>query len=351
MTPDMAVKAVNWYADFQRQSGKMKMEVHFFGGEPFVCRETVEAAVHRSRLLADKYGLEPHLEASTNGLFEPAYAQFAGDYFQAVVLSIDGFEDSHNRHRPAGPGLGSFSAARRSAAVLARSETQLCLRCCVSQLNCGRLEETAVWFSEEFQPAYINFEPLTVNDRTRAASLEPPDPYEFAGSFCRARALAAGFGVKAVYAASDGEPWQASFCPVGRDALIVSPDGRVSGCYLPRETWRAHGLDLDLGRLSEAGEMELDPHAVFRLRRLARDKPGCARCFCRPVCSGGCHVHHSCQGSSAHYDHFCIQTRLITAAGLLEDLGLEEAARAFWEDRRAMEELALQPSDLLEDAF
>lgn len=348
MSPALAEAALTWYAHFLKDAGQDRMEVHFFGGEPFVCRELVETAVHRSRLLASRHDLSLHLEASTNGLFEQEYAQFVGDHFHAVVLSLDGFQDIHDRHRPIGSRRGSFSRASRTANLLARTPTELCLRCCVSNLNIHRLEEIALWFCEEFQPAVINFEPLTSNPKTRAAGLAPPDPYTFAGQYAKARAQALRYGIQTVYAATEGEPSRTSFCPVGKDALIVSHDGRISSCYLPRETCLERGLDMDVGRLSVQGEMHIDPKAVLRLRGLVRDKPRCARCFCQWVCSGGCHVHHSYPGSSLAYGAFCVQTRLLSACRLLEEMNLPHIALALLADRKAMEALALQASDIFE---
>ncbi len=350
MSPAMAVAALTWYARFLEDAGQDHMEVHFFGGEPFVCRDVVETAVHRSRLLAGRHGLSLHLEVSTNGLFEREYAQFVGDYFHAVVLSLDGFQDIHDRHRPVNSRRGSFARARQTALSLSRSPTELCLRCCVSSLNIHRLEEIAQWFCEEFQPAVINFEPLTANSKTLAAGLAPPDPYAFVVQYAKARARTSRYGIKAVYAATEGEPSRTSFCPAGKDALIVAPDGRISSCYLPRGTWLERGLDMDVGRLSGRGEMNIDHKALLRLRGLVRDKPRCARCFCQWVCSGGCHVHHSYPGSSLAYDAFCIQTRLLSACQLLEEMNLPHVAQALLSDRKAMEALALQPSDLFAPA-
>jgi uncharacterized protein len=349
MSPAMAASALTWYADFLRESGRGQMEVHFFGGEPLIRRDVIETAVHRSRLLADSRGLSLHLEVSTNGIFEREYARFVGDYFQAVLLSLDGFREIHDRQRPAGAGRSSFSPARRTASLLAQTPTELCLRCCVSNLNLRRLEEIAAWFCEEFQPSVINFEPLTDNPRARAAGLSPPDPYVFAGQFAKARVLAARYGIRAVYAATEGEPAQTSFCPVGKDALIVAPDGRVSSCYLPRKAWVERGLDLDVGRLKPDG-LEVAPDAIARLRGLVLDKARCARCFCQWVCSGGCRVQHSYPGSSPAYGPFCIQTRLLSACRLLEDMNLPHIAEALLADQKAMEALALQASDRFDPA-
>jgi uncharacterized protein len=349
MSSAMAEAALTWYAGFLKDAGHGHMEVHFFGGEPLIRRGVIETAVHRSRLLADRHGLSLHLEVSTNGIFNKEYARFVGDYFHAVVLSLDGFRDIHDRHRPVGAGRGSFSSARRTASLLAQTPTELCLRCCVSNLNIQRLAEIAAWFCEEFQPSVINFEPLTDNAKSRAAGLSPPDPYAFAGQFAKARAVAARYGIRAVYAAAEGEPSQTSFCPVGKDALIVSPDGRVSSCYLPRKAWVERGLDMDVGRLS-GHDLRVDPDAIARLRGLVRDKPRCERCFCQWVCSGGCHVHHSYPGSSLAYEPFCIQTRLLSACRLLEDMNLPHVAEALLADKKAMKALALQASDRFDPA-
>lgn len=350
MSPAMAEAALTWYAHFLKDAGQDHMEVHFFGGEPLVCRDVVETAVHRSRLLAGLHGLSLHLEVSTNGIFEQEYAQFVGDYFHAVVLSLDGFRDVHDRHRPISSRRGSFSPARQTATLLSLAPTELCLRCCVSNLNIQSLEEIAIWFCEEFQPSVINFEPLTNNPKSRAAGLSPPDPYAFVRQYAKARARTLHYGIKTVYAATEGEPSQTSFCPVGKDVLIVSPDGRISSCYLPRKAWVERGLDMDVGRLSVQDGMHVDQDALLRLRGLVRAKPRCERCFCQWVCSGGCHVQHSYPGSSPAYGPFCIQTRLLSACRLLEDMNLSSIAQALLADEKAMEALALQPSDRFEPA-
>jgi len=345
MSLSMAGAAVTWYAHFLRQSEQQRMEIHFFGGEPFVARDVVETVIHRSRAMAARHNLEPHFEVSTNGVFEADYARFVGDYFHAVVLSFDGFQEIHDRHRPIDTLRGSFDAVRQSALLLSESPTELCLRCCVSSFNVEQLEEIADWFCREFQPAAINFEPLSANPQSQAAGLRPPDPYEFVQNYTQARKTVLNYGIKPVYAATEGDAMRTSFCPVGKDTLIVSPDGRISSCYLPQSIWREHGLDMDVGRIDQNGLVTIDQTAISRLRHLVTDKPRCTNCFCRWTCAGGCHVSHTYPGSSLHYEDFCIQTRLLTACKLLEEMGQEQVAESLLADKVAMETLALQTSD------
>ena len=347
MAPGLAVKAVNWMGEHAQRLEQQTLEVHFFGGEPFAAGEVMDVAVHRTRAVAAQRGLLPVLEVATNGVYREDLARFIGDYFDSVVLSFDGPREIHDRRRPRGDGRGSFEAVARTAHLLSQSPTELCFRICVAQDNVERLAEIVAWFSEEFQPSTIDFETLQPTPESRQAGLEPPDPYAFAVQYFRARRTAAQKGVEPNYAAAlTGTP-RLSFCPVGHDALIASPDGRISACYLPEREWQERGLDLHLGWLSE--NLELDTQAVGRVRRLVAEKPRCERCFCRFSCAGGCHVHHSFPNCSKRYEDFCIQTRLITACSLLCELDQEPLAAEVMENRPAMEALALQASDRLED--
>ena len=93
------------------------------------------------------------------------------------------------------------------------------------------------WFLETFQPSVITAEPLKPTARSEEAGLAPPDPWRFARRFCEAAVLAEKRGVDLVYGpAILGEP-RHSFCPVGRDSLIVGPQGEV-------HAWRSHPVTI-----------------------------------------------------------------------------------------------------------
>lgn len=347
MPLDMAVAAVDWMADHVRQKGRRELEIHLFGGEPLVEDRIVAAVVHRGRMLAGAMGLVPHFEVSTNGLFDQTMAQFVGDYFNTTVLSLDGFEPAHDRHRPINRHTGSFAAVAQTARRLSGLPTHLCLRCCVSQANVAQLEDIAQWFCTAFRPVSIDFETLSPNEEARAAGLTPPDPYEFARHCIRACRIIAAHGVQAVYSAVAAKGPRRSFCPVGRDTLIVSPDRRVSSCYLPIEAWERRGMNLDVGELCADGHMAIDMDAIWRLRQLVTHKPRCERCYGRWTCAGGCHVTHSYADCPDAYGDFCIQTRIIMACHLLSQLGFAAMADDLLEDPAAMRTLAMHPTDCL----
>jgi uncharacterized protein len=346
MDPRLAAAAVDWMAHQAVHDGCKTLDVHFFGGEQLAAPDVVEVAVHRARAVAAQQGLLPQLEVATNGVYGEARARFVGDYFNTVVLSFDGFRAAHDRHRQAPGGRGSFDQVVSTARLLGASPAGVCFRMCVAEDNVEQLAETVNWFAEEFRPSTIDFETLQPTPESERAGLRAPDPYVFAAHFWRGRRAALHRGVEPVYSAASTDEPRRSFCPLGHDALILEPDGRVSACYLPEREWQARGLDLRLGRFDAGGGMELPAADVQRVRQLAAGKARCRNCLCRWSCAGGCHVNHSFPGCQTGYDDFCIQTRLITACTLLDGLGLESMAGDLVADPTEMRRLALWPSDL-----
>lgn len=346
MDPGLAEAAVDWAAEAAHRAGRRDLTVHFFGGEPLLAPAPLEAAVRRGRRAAERLGLSVRFEASTNGVCDPARARWAAEQLDAVVLSLDGPADLHDRQRPRSGGGGSFAAAAATAAALRGARAQLCIRSCVTAEGVERLPDTARFLCETFRPSVLDLEALRPGQEADGAGLLPPDPYRFAARAALALRVAESLGVKGVHAAASLDGPRGSICQLGQDGVIVAADGRLVACYLPEEAWRRRGLDLELGRIGPGGAA-LDPDALERVRAVVAHRPRCERCFCRFACAGGCHVARPPPGSPPDSTRTCLQTRLLTAARLLDDLGARDAADALLSDRGAMEALALQPSDLL----
>jgi uncharacterized protein len=345
MDPHAAVAAIDWMAEMASREGRSTLDVHLFGGEPLLAADVVDVIVHRTRIAAAGRAIEPVLEAATNGACSEARARFAGDYLSTVVLSLDGPAPIHDLHRPFRNGTSSFAVVERTARILRDSRADLCLRVCVSQHNVETLAAIASWMAREFRPSTIDFEPLQPTAESEFAGLQPPNPYEFAAAFLAAVRAAASWGVKATFCGAVHEQPRNSFCPMGNDAVIVDVDGTVNACYLNEREWQAAALDLKIGSIVDR-RVELDETAVARVRAVAGPQERCSRCLCRHWCAGGCRVRH---GAGGGYDDYCVETRLITIACLLEELGAAPVATALLDDRRAAESIALRASDCLED--
>jgi uncharacterized protein len=345
----LAHDAVDWYFKTIHQAGIPHAEVHFFGGEPFCAPDVLDLVIPLARRGAAELGCSLRFEVATNGVFDRDRCHWAADNIDTIVLSLDGPAEIHNRHRPYHSGRGSFEDVAQSAEVLSAGNSALYLRACVTGETVNRLPEIAGYFCERFGPDGVCFEPLQPSTASRTAGLEPPGAWDFVHAYAQASRLLASHGVEAVLAAADVHTHRVSFCPVGQDVAIVSPDGRINACYLMPEEWEAHGLDLCLGRW-EGSTALLDPDAVAAARALGvHNKPFCARCFCRWHCAGGCHVNHRPEGPPGTYDRLCIQTRAIALQNVLEAMGQDDLAARWLGSQQAMETAICQPSDLLAD--
>ncbi len=349
MSYQMASKATDWYIDLLEKQKRKNIEIHFFGGEPMMAEDVIEIVVHRARIMAAEKKMMTYFEISTNGLYAEKKAFFLGNYFQKVILSLDGTREAHNFQRPMRGEDNSFENSVRTAHILSKSQAELCLRACISTKNIKEMEQITGWFCETFNPSAINFEILSPTVNTGLLDLFPPDPYDFASGFIRSKEIGKQYGIQVVYASDIGAYPVTSSCPVGKDAAIFSPDGRISNCYLLPDRWQDIGLDLDFGNINDKGVVEIKNHKVDSIREMVLNKPRCSKCFCKWHCAGGCHVGNTFPGSSTTYDNFCIQTRIISANTLLSALDMSDETDQLINNPKNMKKLALNRSDLLSD--
>jgi uncharacterized protein len=345
----LARDAIAWYLGLVARAGQRAAEVHFFGGEPFCAEEVIDFAYHSARLAAAEAGCTIRFEVATNGTFGQERCRWVADSLDSVILSLDGPADIHDRQRPRQGGQGSLDAVLRSARILSTGAAELSFRVCVTADTVTRMPDIAAWLCRDFRPVSVCFEPVQPSAPSEAAGLCPPDPWAFAWGYFQAADILEAHGVEPVYAAADIRTRRASFCPVGQDVAIVSPDGAVAACYLLPQDWEARELDLTLGHI-EAGSARLDAGRIAAARDLSVwSKPLCARCFCRWHCAGGCHVNHALSTTPGDYDRLCLQTRLIALRNLLHTLDRDDLLRDLFRERQALEAMARRPSDAIAD--
>jgi len=360
LTPDEAGKVmdlglardvVDWYMGLVGESGRYNAEIHYFGGEPFCAEEVLDLTVNLARIRAAEIGVTVRFEVATNGAFDEGRCRWAADNLDTIVLSLDGPPDIQDRYRPYRDGRGSFEIVDRNARILSEGSGDLFLRTCVTAQTVNRMPEIAARFCQDYRLLGVCFEPVQPSAQSIVEQLEPPDPWTFARNFIQAAEILVSHGVEPVYAAADIHARRVSFCPVGQDAVIVSPDGTIDACYLLRRDWEMRGLDLCLGYVERDGSVTLDAERVAFARSLnVWNKPFCARCFCKWHCAGGCHVNHLLPDSPGDYDRLCLQTRIIALWKILKAMGQESLVHKLLADDEALERAARQVSDMLVDA-
>jgi uncharacterized protein len=348
MDPALAVAIIDWMADSLVARGRDRFFLHLFGGEPLIAGDLVDIAVHRLRYVCASKGLTPFIDVSTNGVISRERAAWVGNFLDSVVLSFDGPAEFQNSNRPGNHGKDTFQIVDRTARYLASTEIELCLRACVTSQSVNSMPEITRWMIETYDPSIINFEPLTTNDLTAAAGVDAADPLDYARMWMASKRIADAYDVRLVYSATESDMPRLSSCPVGSDAVVVTPDGTLNGCYLQPGDWNRRGMDMALGRVSIAQGVEIRADQVQYLRSMIVDKPRCRGCLCQWSCAGGCHVSNTYLNCAEEYVDFCIQTRLITTCLLLEELGESALVDRLLDDRDAMLRLALHESDVID---
>ncbi|HLO34255.1 MAG TPA: radical SAM protein [Anaerolineales bacterium] len=315
----LARASIDAYLHLLAEHGVSQGEVQFFGGEPFFRSSVVEFALSHAHNRAGQMGIAIKFNVTTNGLMTERRAAWVADNFDTVVLSLDGitFQD---HQRPSRNGGASYPIVHRTAKILSEGRTDLTIRACITDESTAQMPALAYEFARTYILSAVCFEPLTESRLSRANGLLPPDPVQFAREFCQAEDVLKPYGIDAISSGTDIDSLQASFCPVGKDALLVSPSGSICACYLMESDWMRAGLDLKFGRISRSSpEFFLELEKLEAIRRLARHTaPLCERCLCRYHCAGGCYVNHRSIQRASQYDSVCIRTRLITIGKLLK---------------------------------
>jgi uncharacterized protein len=345
MSLEMAQQAVDAYLALLKQSSCTTGQIHFFGGEPFYAPVFVQDVVDYARSRAIAGGIRLRFEATTNGVFGDTLCRWIGQNFDAIILSLDGLPQDHDRHRPALNGRGTFDVVAKNARILSDSPCELIIRACVTGESITRLPNFAEWIGDNLKPSIVCFETLSVSPLAIDAGFTAPNPHDFAVYFDRASMILAQYDIQTVTSSADLSEIRTSFCPVSKDALIVSPDGAVDACYLLESDWQQKGLDMRLGWLHD-GDFEIDSLSLQRVRAMqVQNRPLCADCLCKFHCAGGCHVHHDTNRPAGQFDNWCVQTRLITITRLLRDLGENDLADAFLNTPSAWQSAVWQASD------
>jgi radical SAM protein with 4Fe4S-binding SPASM domain len=215
-------------------------------------------------------------------------------------------------------------------------------------VNIDAMPETTEWFCKTLHPSIIDFENLKSNKKSDGMRLIEPDPILFARQFNKSLSIAEKYGVELVNGSIISDQPQFSSCPVGKDPIIVTPDGSINSCYLFPWRWEEKGLDLTVGKITD-GEVRLSHEKIMRIREIVRDKPRCSSCYCRWSCAGGCHVDITWPGSDTNYDNFCKQTRIMGVIKILRSLNQQVLLDLFIQDDEQLISVSKRKSDKLKD--
>lgn len=290
----------------ERSAGRKHLEIDFFGGEPLLNFEVLKELVYYGAQRAGERDKVFKFTVTTNALIlNRKISHFLNDHDISVVLSLDGRQEVHDRMRPFPGGAGSYEivSARIKSFVDSRQNEDYIIRgtytrhnldFCNDVLHMADLgfkhlsvepvvapEEAPYAIRREDLPMiFSQYEELTRELLRRREAGEPLDFYHFnidlEGGPCLQKRLTG--------------------CGAGHEYLAVAPNGDLYPCH--QFVGRSEYL---MGNVFN-GRVRPDLVDAFR-RAHIYNKEGCAGCWAKFYCSGGCHANAEAANGSIYKPH------------------------------------------------
>lgn len=272
-----------------RESGsRRQLEVDFFGGEPLLNLEVVKQLVTYGKGAAEKADKIIHFTLTTNGiLLNQEARQFLNEEQIALVLSLDGRPSVNDRMR--GNGTYQRIVPNILETVKARGGQNYYLR--------GTYTARNLDFTEDIKHLYdlglreLSLEPVVEKDADYRLTEDLMERIEqeydkLAQFYLEKKQMGQGFIFFHFEISLEHGPClpkRLTGCGAGFDYFAVTPKGDLYPChqFVGRDGFK-------MGTVSE-GITNQKLREEFGATTLYQ-KEGCADCWARFYCSGGCHA-------------------------------------------------------------
>ncbi|KYZ76558.1 radical SAM protein [Anaerosporomusa subterranea] len=290
MTPEIGKKAVDFLIE---HGGKRRnAELDFFGGEPLLAMDTVKEVVAYVRQREQETGKKFNLTLTTNAtLLDQEIIDYLNANNIAMVLSLDGRKETHDRMRPCVDGSGSFDeiVANAKKLVDSRDGQNYYLRGTFTAYNPDFAADVAAMADLGFKR--LSVEPVVAKEAAYALTEEHlpvlfAEYEKLADDFLSRKLNGNGYEFFHFNLDINNGPCVAkrlAGCGAGHEYFAVTPDGDLYPChqFVGRENYQ-------MGNVFEGLKAhELSAH--FRSSHVLT-KPACRECWARFYCSGGCHA-------------------------------------------------------------
>lgn len=284
MNLETAYKAI----DFLIYSSKdtKNIEIDFFGGEPLLNLEVIRETSIYGREKAIESDKNLRITLTTNGvLLTEKVLDLLDELDISVVLSLDGGEKIHNKHRHLISGEGSFKYILPNAIELARRREY------GGYYIRGTYTAETINFSETFKELvdlgfrYISLEPVVTNDKSLSIKKEHipilREEYRKIAEECLKSDIKF-FHFELPLEEGACLPRLARGCGAGVEYIAIAPTGEIYPCH----QFVGH-KQFKMGNIHERNLNE-ELRFRFRILNMIDSKPLCRDCWARYLCGGGC---------------------------------------------------------------
>lgn len=301
MSFDVARRAVDFL--IAHSGPRQHCEMDFFGGEPLMNWHVVQQTVAYVREQEKKHNKIIKLSLTTNGmLLDEEKVKYLTDNHIALILSLDGRKENHDRMRPGVHGEGTYDLVLKNLqyCVAHRDGEEYYVRGTYTKYNLDFTQDVLDMVDKGF-PA-VSMEPV-VGDLTEPYAIQEEDlprvkeEYETLAKTFLAREEA---GRPFFYFHFNMNLWQGPClpkrlrgCGAGHEYLAVVPNGDIYPCH------QFVGRDgYVIGNVYE-GLKNMKMMREFRENHVL-NKPECVGCWAKFFCSGGCHANNETYAGDIH---------------------------------------------------
>ncbi len=322
MSFDVARRAVDFL--IAHSGPRQHCELDFFGGEPLMNWHVIQQTVSYIRQQEKKHNKIIKLSLTTNGmLLDEEKVRYLTENHIALILSLDGRREMHDRMRPDVNGNGTYDRILKNLqyCVAHRDGEEYYVRGTYTRHNLDFTTDVLDMVDKGF-PA-LSMEPV-VGDPSEEYTIQKEDLPEICAEYEK---LAKVFiareeeGRPFFYFHFNMDLWRGPClpkrlrgCGAGHEYLAVVPNGDIYPCH------QFVGRDgYVIGNVFE-GLKNMKMMREFRENHVFT-KPTCVDCWARFFCSGGCHANNEMYAGDIRkpFDITCeIQKKRIECALMIQ---------------------------------
>lgn len=265
--------------------GVQKLDVTWYGGEPLLYPDIVQALATRIRQIADVSGCELTMYMVTNGyLFTPELVELIDQIgVVKVQITLDGLKEHHDARRHLRNGNGTFDKIIENLRLFDEYSIRVDVRMNVDNENCGDYIGLQRELAELDNPNIIlypspveDINPDTINEVSDFMSFD--DFEKFAGGICKE-----GDATSAATKVLDD---RYCYCQAETENSYVIDE--LGNCY---KCWDQVGrIETCCFNILSQDDKNYPNITKFMSWDPFRDEK-CGQCAFLPVCFGGCKFH------------------------------------------------------------
>ena len=289
---DMSIETAEGAVKFflENAAENQPLSIVHFGGEPTMALPLMKHVMDFVKVNA-KPGQEISYQCTSNGtLITDEVAKFVAEYGVPVLISVDGIQEVHDRHRKFRDGRPSFEKVMEGIQTLQKYQGWVGARVTYTAETVDTLADSVIWLNQHGLAQFI-IGAATGDTGWTEESLARIEPQWLRiADYYRKTRIEGQIPLRITDFEESLEELKNKLqymwgCSAGRSSLCVTADGKFYGCARFATLKDCEG-DYELGNLKEGFTRFDNVRDLQENRAIARNE--CFKCDLKVYCAGSC---------------------------------------------------------------